>query len=1147
VRICFLNYIRPINPCKMKHTNLQCKELTGIIYSTKISRWSLNGLLIAFMALLITGGKLNSQIVYNESFDGTTFVPTGWTNLVVSGTPAWSRVTSGVNPSQSPHSGAGEAMFNSYNVSSGTRALITPPFSLSNNTSGAAVSFWMYRDNGYNTTADQINVYYNTSANLTGATLMGTVNRAIGLSPTVTANGWYQYSYTIPSTLTASSVYLILSATSQYGNNIFIDDVSWTAYPTTCSGTPNTPTLSIASASGCPSGLSISASGVTPDAGISNQWQISPTSGGTYTNISGATGLTYNGPQSSTAFYQLVSTCTVSGLSATSTPVSYTVVNPGPCVCTTYGSSAAQYSGDEDILNVVFGTLSNSSTCSSTGPGPGSVNQLYSNYAGFVAAPVICMGASIPFTVNINTCNGWYGMQLKIFIDFNQNGSFTDSGEQVFYTSAAVQGNTTGSVLIPLTAIPGVTRMRLVAAEGQTPPATGSYYYGETEDYCVNITAPPTVAISANTGSVCPGASQTITASGASTYSINGGPGLVSASNITLSPLVNTIYTVTGTSSNGCVSPMATAPQATLTTLASPSISIASPTGICIGSTTTLTASGANTYTWSNNTVSTSIVVNPTSTTVYSVSGTGTNVCNGVKTLTLAVNPLPTVSVNSGTFCAGQVFTMAPTGAATYSFSGGSNTVSPTSNSTYSVTGYSSQGCVSAAPAVSSVTVVALPVVSVAGGTICEGGQLVLLTSGAFNYTFSGGNPVSPNVTTSYSVTGTNSTGCVSLPAVATVTVYNNPTVTATTSSSVTCSGSPIDLIATGALTYTWNTGANTASTTASPTVNTNFYVIGADSNQCISYVTLPVTVNPVPNVVIATTATFICLGNTATLTASGALSYTWNNTSTLTSIPVTPSVTTTYSVTGTNTFGCTKTVMRTVNVNSLTLATSGNTAVCQGGPVTLSASGVNSYTWSNNSPFASIVVSPSVTTSYTVNGTGNGCPFSQVVVVTVNPKPTVTASSSHTMICVNESATLTAGGASSYTWSHGDTGASVVVTPSINITFNYTAIGVDANGCSNTSSAVSLIVDKCTGLSELQGSLSVNVYPNPTNGEFVIELANGLTKSINVTDVTGRIILSETSDLDKSTLNLTHFANGVYYVKIKSGNGAEVIRVVKQ
>ncbi len=183
-------------------------------------------------AIIATCLKSFSQVAYTESFDGTTFVPTGWSNLLVSGSNTWTRITAGTFPTQTPHSGVGEAQFNSFSVSGGVRALISPVINYSNRgTAATTVSFWMYRDNGYNTTADKIDVYMNTTASLTGANLLGTVNRAIGLAPVVASNGWYQYTYTVPASYTTATNYFILKATSAFGNNIFVDDVSWTAYP----------------------------------------------------------------------------------------------------------------------------------------------------------------------------------------------------------------------------------------------------------------------------------------------------------------------------------------------------------------------------------------------------------------------------------------------------------------------------------------------------------------------------------------------------------------------------------------------------------------------------------------------------------------------------------------------------------------------------------------------------------------------------------------------------------------------------------------------------------------------------------------------------------------------------------------------------
>ncbi len=168
--------------------------------------------------------------VYSESFDATTFPPTGWQNIKTGGTDTrvWDRVISGTNPSCSPHSGAGMAYYNSYSIPSGnSAALITPPIDWSQRGSYTPkVRFWMYRDPGYSSaTQEGVTVYVNTSASTSGATQLGFVARYY--SPA----GWYYYEYSIPSGFNGSTNYILFNAYSQYGNNIFIDDISWDAYP----------------------------------------------------------------------------------------------------------------------------------------------------------------------------------------------------------------------------------------------------------------------------------------------------------------------------------------------------------------------------------------------------------------------------------------------------------------------------------------------------------------------------------------------------------------------------------------------------------------------------------------------------------------------------------------------------------------------------------------------------------------------------------------------------------------------------------------------------------------------------------------------------------------------------------------------------
>jgi hypothetical protein len=168
---------------------------------------------------------------WSESFDGTLFPPMGWTNVKTAGTSnpgLWDRVTSGTSPSCTPHSGAAMARYNSFSIQSGGRAELTSPPLVIPEGDGYKVHFWMYRDSGYASYNNEvINVYVNTAPNTVGGTLLGTVSRYYGFAPVEpVANAWYQYSFCFVGA--AGDMFLIFEAVSQYGNNMFIDDVQIT-------------------------------------------------------------------------------------------------------------------------------------------------------------------------------------------------------------------------------------------------------------------------------------------------------------------------------------------------------------------------------------------------------------------------------------------------------------------------------------------------------------------------------------------------------------------------------------------------------------------------------------------------------------------------------------------------------------------------------------------------------------------------------------------------------------------------------------------------------------------------------------------------------------------------------------------------------
>jgi hypothetical protein len=126
-------------------------------------------------------------------------------------------------------------------------------------------------------------------------------------------------------------------------------------------------------------------------------------------------------------------------------------------------------------------------------------------------------------------------------------------------------------------------------------------------------------------------------------------------------------------------------------------------------------------------------------------------------------------------------------------------------------------------------------------------------------------------------------------------------------------------LTASGANTYTWSTSANTASISVSPTVNTTYSVVAIDNNTCTTSQTISVWVNPLPTVSATTNSSLICTGQSSTLNASGAATYTWNTNSNATTVVVNPTVTTTYTVSGTSTAGCTNSSLITQSVSLCT------------------------------------------------------------------------------------------------------------------------------------------------------------------------------------------------------------------------------------
>lgn len=350
--------------------------------------------------------------------------------------------------------------------------------------------------------------------------------------------------------------------------------------------------------------------------------------------------------------------------------------------------------------------------------------------------------------------------------------------------------------------------------------------------------------------------------------------------------------------------------------------------------------------------------------------------------ITLTVLSNPTITVNSGSICSGQSFTMNPSGASSYTYSSGSAVVSPTMTSLFTVIGTGTNGCVSPVAAVSTVTVFNLPTVTVNSGSICSGYNFTIVPSGAQTYTYSGGSAVvSPTTTTSYSVIGTSTDGCVSSSsAVSTVSVLLSPSMSVNSGSI--CYGQSFTMNPSGAPSYTFSNGF----AVVNPTITTTYSVTGTGTNGCVSPVPGISTVTVIQPPVIVANSASICLGNSYTITPSGAQTYTFSSGTAI----VSPTITTSYSVTGTSSLGCTNftpTVFNlTVNPVPSVSVTTTSTFLCVGQTATLSGSGGLTYSWTGGSTDATLAISPTVTSSYTVTGFNSfGCGNSAAISISVD------------------------------------------------------------------------------------------------------------------------------------------------------------------
>lgn len=306
------------------------------------------------------------------------------------------------------------------------------------------------------------------------------------------------------------------------------------------------------------------------------------------------------------------------------------------------------------------------------------------------------------------------------------------------------------------------------------------------------------------------------------------------------------------------------------------------------------------------------------------------------------------------------------------------------------------------------------------------------------------------------------------------------------------------------------------------------------------------------------TTNPTLCSGQNITLTdvsTGGPNTWAWTMTgaspatSTLSNPVVNYSTPGIYSITISATNGTLTTCANTQTIQILQTptvnASSTPSAICVNSNATLTASGANSYLWSDNSTSSSIVISPLNNVTYTVTGNSNGCNNTSTVSVNVNQLPNVTASSSNSLICDGEASVLSAGGANNYVWNTSATTSSISVSPKV--TTLYSVTGTDANGCSNTAT-VNLIVSWCTGITSSSiEQAGFSIYPNPNQGILYIKTSVNENYELSVFNNIGQLVNRINLVSNETKLDLSKEANGIYQLIIsKEGKAVYNAKMVK-
>jgi gliding motility-associated-like protein len=723
----------------------------------------------------------------------------------------------------------------------------------------------------------------------------------------------------------------------------------------------------------------------------------------------------------------------------------------------------------------------------------------------------ICDGQPINLTVTSGSFVPPFPTTPLPFLPFPVEFKWTGLNS---FVGTQTTSSTPNTVTVPNAQYPGVGTHVYSLVASIPSLSTHSSCFSVPANVTVNVSAAGTINLTS--AQVCSGGSVNLSSLIASPLPAPSGTwaGLnVSGTTFSAGSLASGNYNVTFTpASSACLG----AANTTISVNAKPTISPSQSGRLCgssmpyEGTVTLNVANGFSNYQWSAGVTGTGASVTVTTPGNYTVTVTNNEGCTELTTFSVLSNPKPTPTIIApSVLCSGGSAKLYLGNAySTFLWNDNSSDtlLNITGPGTYSVTVTDANGC----SAVDSKTVnlgASLTPALLPYGKICGSGNLTLgLTSNYTNYLWSN-NSMSPTLTVStggiYSVTVTNSaTGCTGSVS-GTVQQFVAPDITIDGNTNI-CPNAATVLNAIPATynSYQWSNGASLTDITVS--IPTTYTLTATDANGCSVVKSVVLTNSAAPTPII-NGANTVCSGQTTTLNLSGGVfsSIIWSDGSSNNSITVTKG---NYTVTVTNSNGCSATNNKTITEDVVNVSIIGNTNVCPNQQITLGTSSIfNSYNWSNGANTQTIAVAAG---NYSVTVTNsNSCTAEASIVVNAVSSPTVTITANDTYCQGTLNPISTTTNFNSYLWSNGQ------AAPSINAvgTGTYSVTVSDVNGC--TAVASKSIVENQSPIPNISGALSICSGASTTleaqNGFATYLWNNGVTTNTITTSQTGLYSLS--------------------------------------